>query len=82
MSSFSNEEKRDMLKLYYKFDRNSTKTAQIYFELYPERQQPDRTLFGILDKHLAEYGAFQKPRMKYGSRMEQNIRRNLLAEVK
>ena len=38
---FSSKEKRDMLKLYYKFDRNSTKTAQMYFKTYPERHQPD-----------------------------------------
>jgi len=30
---FSNEE-----KTYYKFDKNSTKTAQMYFETYPERE--------------------------------------------
>lgn len=74
---FSNEEKRDMLKLYYKLDRNSARTSEMYLHTYPERQQPDRTLFKKLDEHLAEFGAFQKPRTNYGCRMEEETRNNI-----
>lgn len=80
--NFSNVEKRDMLKLYYKFDRNSMRASQMYFEMYPERQQPHRTIFKKLDQNLGEFGAFQQSRLKYGSRIGEETRNNILAEVK
>lgn len=59
------EEKRNMLKLSYKFDINSTKIGFIYLKLYPEKQQPHRTIFKKFDENLSEFGSFEKPRMKY-----------------
>ena len=78
---FTNEEKRDMVKLYYKNDRNSVKTSEVYLNSYPERRQPHRTLFKLLDRNLAEYGSFEKPRQKYGDRMDEESKENIVNEV-
>lgn len=74
---FSNQEKRDMMKLFYKSDSNTERTAEMYLQLYPERIQPARTLFKKLDRNLTEYGSFKKPRNKYGNRLDENTRNNI-----
>lgn len=66
---FSNIEKRDMLKVYYSCHRNSQVASQMYLEEYPYRRQPSTRYFKQLDEHLCEFGAFNKPRSKYGSRI-------------
>lgn len=78
---FSSEEKRDMIKIFYFLNRNSVLSQQRYFELYPERQQPDRTLFANLDKNLSEYGSFAKPKVKYGRRLTLENKENILQAV-
>jgi len=74
---FSNQEKRDMIKLYYKYDRNSKTASEMYFELYPERRQPAKTLFKLLDRNLTDHGSFIKPRNKYGNRLDEITRNNI-----
>lgn len=78
---FTNEEKRDMIKIYYKYDRNSVRTSEEYLLLYPERRQPNRTMFKFLDENLAEFGSFKKPRKKYGERMDEETKENVINEV-
>lgn len=78
---FSNEEKRDMLKLYYICRRNGTEAANMYFETYPERRQPDRSLFHKIDSNISNYGSFSKPRLKYGSRVTEEETQIVLNEV-
>lgn len=79
---YSNREKRDMLKIYYQQNRNSTAASAIYFQEFPERQQPHRTLFGLLDKNLVEYGSFEKPRAKYGTRITDEEINRVIEQVK
>lgn len=79
--SFSSLEQRDMLKVYYTCHRNSLIASRQYMELYPERQQPHCTYFGTLDKNLAQYGSFSKPRKKYGSRVNPEEEQNIINAV-
>lgn len=65
---FSNEEKRDMIKIYYQRNRNYVEALQEYFRRYPERPQPSKSFIRKLDQNMAEYGSFSKKREKYGSR--------------
>lgn len=65
---FLNEEKRNMLMIYYTLHKNAQTTAEEYLLRYPEREQPVRNNFLSLHRNLEEYGAFCKPRTKYGNR--------------
>ena len=78
---FTNEERRDMLRIFYSSNRNSFTTAQRYLETYPERRQPGIRYFSKLDNNLAQYGAFEKPKWKYGSRISAENRENILEIV-
>ena len=74
---FSNEEKRDMLRVYYFCNRNNQRASDMYFQEYPERNQPHITFFKKLDFNVKEYGSVDKPRQKYGSRVT-NAERELV----
>ncbi|XP_074035636.1 uncharacterized protein [Leptinotarsa decemlineata] len=78
--AFTNEEKRDIIQIYYKYDRNSVRTSEMYLNLYPERRQPHRTRFK-LDRNTTEFGSFEKPRKKYADRMDQETKENLISEI-
>lgn len=77
---FSNNEKRDMLRVFYSSHRNTTIASATYLRMYPERQHPDRTMFLQLDRNLAEYGSFTAPRNYYGNRNLDN-QHNILQMV-
>ena len=63
--TFSNDEKTDMLECYFKSNRNSQLASDMYLELYPERQQPHRTIFGRIVNNLRNNGCFEKKRGLY-----------------
>lgn len=78
---FSNEEKRDMLRMYYLCQRNGTEAEAAYLQRYPERRQPHRSLFLRLDYNISHFGTLRKPRRKYGSRVTQEETALVLNEV-
>ncbi|KAJ8958284.1 hypothetical protein NQ318_017430 [Aromia moschata] len=41
-----------------------TAASEAYFNRYPERRQPNMSIFGRLKENLVEYGGFNKPRPK------------------
>lgn len=65
---FSNLEKNDMIKIYYRCNRNSVRALEVYLETYPERSQPSISFIRKLDANLSMYGSFSKKRGKYTSR--------------
>lgn len=78
---FTNEEKRDMLQIFYNSNCNTTVASNRYYQMYPERQQPDRTLFLRLHRHLGDHGSFNTPRQNYGNRISEVNSQNILREV-
>lgn len=78
---FSNEEKRDMMQMYYRCNRQVRNTSVAYLEAYPERRQPNETYFLKLHKRLSEDGSFCKNRTNYGSRISQENRDAILQAV-
>lgn len=69
--SYSSEEKRDMLEMYYKSHRNVNVTSETYLRKYPEREQPAKTYYLSLHRNLGEYGSFSKPQMTYNNRLNE-----------
>lgn len=67
---FSNQEKSDMLRIYFLCQRNCYRSTEMYFEQYPEKPQPHYTYFKRLEFNMKEYGSFIKPRKKYGNKFE------------
>lgn len=79
--AFSNSDKRDMLRIFYVARGNSVVASNNYLEAYPERRQPDRSLFLKLDRNLAEYGSFRQDRQRYGNRVSEEDSLNILEQV-
>jgi len=77
--TFSNDEKVDMIDCYFKSNRNSQLASDLYFELYPERQQPHRTIFGRIVNNLRNNGCFEIKRGRYQTRAVE--RRNIIREI-
>jgi hypothetical protein len=63
--NFTNEEKLDMLVTYIKNHKNADRAANNYLEDYPDRQQPNKRYFSKIIINLLEFGAFQKPILRY-----------------
>lgn len=61
MESFSNEEKFDMVTCYILCHQNCVDAENLYLDRYPERRQPEKTIFRRLVANLKEHGAFRKP---------------------
>ncbi|XP_074034237.1 uncharacterized protein [Leptinotarsa decemlineata] len=59
--NFSNDKKVDMLFVYSRCLRNTTKSLAMYSELYPERRQPNHRYFQRIENTLRNYGSFEKP---------------------
>lgn len=59
---FSNDEKLDMLFVYARCMRNQNDAVEIYTDLYPGRRIPNARYFAKLERHLREYGCFNKPK--------------------
>ena len=45
--NYSNDEKVDMLEIYFKSNRNTKAAALAYEEQFPERQQPNQRHFKL-----------------------------------
>lgn len=82
MVQFTNEERRDMLQVYYSSNRNSRAATQSYFEKYPERPQPNATYFLKLHRKLGEFGNLNSQRTKYGNRLPLETRDAIIHEVR
>lgn len=78
---FTHAEKCDMIKVYYSAGRNSSTAAESYLTEYPERRQPNRRYFSKLEQNLKTHGNFNKVRQKYGSRLPENIERNIVNQL-
>ncbi|KAJ8946778.1 hypothetical protein NQ318_018988 [Aromia moschata] len=52
------------LKCFIQNGYNSEAASEAYFNRYPERRQPNMSIFGRLKENLVEYGGFNKPRPK------------------
>lgn len=78
---FSDEEKRDMIAVYFYCRRNTTSASAEYFRLYPERPQPHRTIFRRLEMALKEKGAFRTAKRGGPSRMNEENETVVLAHV-
>ncbi|KAL1492880.1 hypothetical protein ABEB36_011054 [Hypothenemus hampei] len=59
LSGFSNDEKTDMLFIYIREWRNTTRALQVYENLYPDRRTPHLKIFSRLEKNLREHGSFK-----------------------
>ncbi|KAJ8932466.1 hypothetical protein NQ318_000126, partial [Aromia moschata] len=59
---FISEEK--FQKCFIQNGYNSEAASEAYFNRYPERRQPNMSIFGRLKENLVEYGGFNKPRPK------------------
>lgn len=64
MNIFQNYEKLNMFECYIESNKNKDAALDLYFERYPERQQPEKQIFQRLYHNLSEYGSFVKPRSK------------------
>lgn len=59
MNNYSNEEKVDMIELYFKLNRNANAAAEAYAQQFPERNQLHQRQFKYLVINLINYGTFQ-----------------------
>lgn len=78
---FSNEEKRDMVRIFYLCQLNESRAAEMYLEQYPERHQLSPRLFLKLDRQLRDSGSFGKDRNKYGSKITEEEEAHVLNQV-
>ncbi|KAI4463087.1 striatin [Holotrichia oblita] len=78
---YNNEEKRDMLSIFYSSNRNTTIASTRYLQMYPERQQPHRSIFLDLDRNLVAYGSFTKPHNVHANRNFNENRQNILQMI-
>lgn len=62
---YGNLEKFNMLECYIESNKNAQAARNLYFERYPERQQPSRDVFVRLAQNLQNFGSFTKPRANY-----------------
>jgi hypothetical protein len=64
LNNYSNDEKEDMLAIYFKSNRSTEAAALAYEEQFPERRQPNQKHFRFLVTNLLAYGSFVKPNPK------------------
>lgn len=68
-----------MLECYIESNKHKQMAADLYFERYPEREQPNPAIFKRLEDSLINFGSFQKPRPKnYQKEDEENQYINVL----
>lgn len=59
-----NTHKWNMIECYIESGKNKVEAANLYFQRYPERRQPDCRIFERLQSNLCDFGSFCKPRSK------------------
>lgn len=82
MDRYTNFEKWDMLEIFIQARKNSTVAAELYFQKYPERVQPNIKTYKRLEKNLKSCGSFKanRPHNYKTAKNEENIV-NVLASV-
>lgn len=71
-----------MVECFIESGKNKVAAANLYFERYPERRQPDCRIFERLQFNLSEFGSFTKPRPKsYAKEEKENTEINTIAYV-
>lgn len=63
--NFSNEDKLDMLEMYFQAHRNSVEASRLYQEHFPERPQPNQRYFRKLIINLLNFGSFESKRAQH-----------------
>lgn len=82
MAKFQNFEKYNMLECYIESNKNKEMASNLYFERYPEREQPNPAIFKRLENNLINFGSFNKLRPKnYRKEDEENQEINVLGAV-
>ncbi|XP_071056990.1 uncharacterized protein [Onthophagus taurus] len=79
--NYENFEKFDMLECYILQNKSSELAAELYFNRYPERRQPNAKIFSRLEKNLKTFGSFKKPRPKSYYKENEDEEINVLAAV-
>lgn len=75
---FTNEEKFDMLTCYILCRKNCVAAEHMYSDNYPERRQPEKSIFRLLVSNLKEFGSFKKPVVSRKKQSNEKKARRLL----
>lgn len=76
---FSNDEKVDMLEIYFRCRKNSSMAANLYAERYPDRVTPNRKTFTKLVGNLRLHGSFVKKRQCQPRVVTEDVEADILA---
>lgn len=79
--AFSNQEKLNMLQMFYLAHRSPLIASNNYLEAYPERRQPHSTMFLRLERNLRDHGSFTQGRQRYQRRIMEDNTPNILQQV-
>jgi hypothetical protein len=81
MVKYENLEKFDMISIYIECRKNENAACNLYFQRYPERRQPNKSIFKRIELNLKNYGSFDKPRVKKYNKSNENVVIDVLACV-
>lgn len=73
MDRFSNSDKYQMLECFILCGRNDELAAEMYLDRYPERRQPEKSIFRRLRDNLINNGSFVKPKGRRRNENNENI---------
>lgn len=71
--NYSNQEKLDMIEIYFQCRRNGEEALRQYRQRFPNRPQFHRTYFRRLAQNLGEFGSFTRPRQNLGDDQSQVV---------
>lgn len=75
----SNNERVDMIEVYFLSRKNCTLAAETYAERYPERPTPDRRSFKKLVNNLREHGSFTYKKQRRNTVLTEDVKTFILA---
>lgn len=78
---FSYEEKFDMLCCFIKSHKNAEQAERQYLHRYPERRQPNKSIFHRLVSNLKNHGSFNKPIINRNKLVNSEYQLNVLLAV-
>lgn len=76
---FTNNEKLDMVEVYFLSNRNGSAASIAYQDKYPDRRAPNRKYFKKLIENLAANGSFVKKRQRVSTVTTDEFEINVLA---
>lgn len=76
---FTNNEKLDMVEVYFLCNRNCSAANIAYQQRYPDRRVPNRRYFKKLIVNLAANGSFVKPRQRVSTVVTDEFEIDVLA---